>query len=475
MKLEQYSPLQADGAARPGPGFERGAVLIGLLHFIVAFVNIELTRWSTGMATVWAANALVLAALMFVPLRRWLPYIIWALLGGLLANLLAGYPLYASMPFAAINVSEVAAAAAIIRLWVGGAPQLERPADLVKFIIAAITASALSASLSAPFMSMASGDRLGHSWLSWFASDTLGMLIVTPILLIGFAIWSGNRSFLQGRSVTEAAALFTIVAALSIGVFAQSTWPLLFLLLPPVVLTTFRLRCVGATVAILIIAIVGSWFTTMGRGPIGLIDGNLASMIYFFQFFLAVAFLSALPVASVLDERDALAAIAERQAATDELTGTASRRMFLAKLGEAIETAASDQTSLSVVLFDLDHFKMVNDRFGHDVGDQVLRRIGAIAIGCVGDRGLVGRLGGEEFAILLPDRDVTAAVSVCEELKARFGDHDTSNSAVPVTISAGVAVAVAGVSMYDVLKHADAAMYAAKNSGRNRICIAGLP
>lgn len=469
MRAElQADRSEAPAAVRRSPA--TGPIVVGLAHFIVALINIELTTWSTGLATVWAANALVLAALLVVPAAKWLPYLVSVWVAGFLANVLAGYPVFASAPFATVNIAEAALAATLTRRWIGGAPRLERPIDLLKFIVSAIVAAALSASLSAPFMSKAVGQNLGQSWLSWFASDTLGLIVVTPILLIVFAMWSGKRSFLQGRSIAEAAALFALVTGMSLFVFAQTTWPLLFLLLPPVVLTTFRLRSAGATVAIVIIAAIGSYFTTIGGGPIGLMTGDLADRLYFFQFFLAVTFLPALPVASVLDERDALAAIAERQAATDELTETASRRMFLARLASESAAAGATGLPLSVALFDVDHFKSVNDRFGHDVGDNVLRRVAAQAMLCVGEGGVVGRLGGEEFAILMPGLAIDAAAGLCERLRTACRAAD--GAAVPVTISVGVAASVAGAPAGDALKAADEAMYKAKTGGRDRVEIA---
>jgi diguanylate cyclase len=464
------APSAADRVRRQP--FSTGPLLIGLAHFIVALATIEFTHLSTGLATVWGANALALAALLVVPAARWLPYLAAVAAGGLLANWIGGYPPAASAAFALINAGEITLAAWITLRWVGTAPELERPADLAKFVVAALAASAASAAFGGPVMHVTTGQSLGSSWFSWFASDTLGLLIVTPVLLIAFAIWSGRRSFLEGRSVAEAAALFTMVAGFSVLVFAQNDWPLLFLLLPPVVLATFRLRSAGATVAIVIIGVTGSWFTTLGNGPIMLIDGDLPLRIYFFQFFLAVAFLPALPVASVLDERDALAAIAERQAATDDLTGTASRRAFMARLFRDAP-GATGTTPLAVALFDVDYFKAVNDRFGHDVGDEVLRRVGREAMQCVGDGGFVGRLGGEEFAVLMPGIGMPEATAICERLRRACADPARfSDGAVPVTISVGVALAVPGAYAGDALKAADEAMYRAKTGGRDRVVVA---
>jgi diguanylate cyclase (GGDEF)-like protein len=453
-----------------------GPVVVGIAHFLVALINIELTSWSTGLATVWVANAIVLAALLVVPASKWGYYAVCAWLAGFAANVLGAYPFPASAAFTSLNVVEALLVAFVVRRWTGSAPRLEHPADLVRFIVAALAAAALSASLSAPVMAAAVGEGIGASWLSWFASDALGMLIIAPMLLIVYDIWAGRRSVLQGRTVTEAAALGALVTLVSLGVFAQSRWPLLFLLLPPIVLVTFRLRSIGATVAVLIVAAIGSYYTTIGSGPIGLMAGDFADRIYFFQFFLAAAFLPALPVASVLDERDALAAIAERQAATDDLTGTASRRRFLSRLETELGASARSRQPLVVALIDVDHFKRINDSFGHDVGDEVLRKVAAAAMTRVGDGGLVGRLGGEEFALLLPGHHAETAARLCERLLADCAAIcGPEGNVLGVTISIGIAEVEQAAVTGAALKAADTAMYAAKAAGRNRIVVTGRP
>jgi diguanylate cyclase (GGDEF)-like protein len=146
--------------------------------------------------------------------------------------------------------------------------------------------------------------------------------------------------------------------------------------------------------------------------------------------------------------------------------------MFLARLEAAGEAANANGTAFSVALFDVDHFKSVNDRFGHDVGDAVLRHVGALAMAIVGRHGLVGRLGGEEFAVLMPGRSLDQAASLCEALRKACSDtDDMPEGVVPVTISVGVAALSRGQPAADALKAADAAMYLAKSSGRDRVQI----
>lgn len=153
-------------------------------------------------------------------------------------------------------------------------------------------------------------------------------------------------------------------------------------------------------------------------------------------------------------------------AATDELTGVASRRAFLTVLDQHLASGEH----LAVALFDIDHFKQVNDRHGHPVGDEVLRRIAALAESCIRDRDLVGRLGGEEFAVLMPGASLDQAVAVGERLRRACEEAEHVHG-VRVTVSLGVAAGQGSDASF-LLREADAALYRAKFEGRNCLRLA---
>ena len=172
---------------------------------------------------------------------------------------------------------------------------------------------------------------------------------------------------------------------------------------------------------------------------------------------------------------DAARAAAEQAAAnairlvdTDALTGIASRRRTLAALDEAIETARVGGAPLALAIFDIDHFKSVNDRFGHPAGDAVLRRVTRAAAHAVRPTDLVGRLGGEEFAMILPGATAAVALGLADAVRrAVAASADGVEAGPPVTISIGVAPLVPGGSAASLLSEADRALYDAKESGRN--------
>ena len=164
-------------------------------------------------------------------------------------------------------------------------------------------------------------------------------------------------------------------------------------------------------------------------------------------------------------------------ALTDELTGLYNRRYVSAHLGELVaRLAEGGGAGTAVMLLDIDHFKLVNDRYGHPAGDEVLRELAGRVLRQVRSVDLVGRLGGEEFIVVTPETNLAGAIVVAERIRAAvagepFVLHDGAG-VLPVTISIGVAVtAGADDKPETLLKRADDALYDAKNAGRNRVVI----
>ncbi|EJZ21784.1 sensor domain-containing diguanylate cyclase, partial [Rhizobium sp. Pop5] len=160
-----------------------------------------------------------------------------------------------------------------------------------------------------------------------------------------------------------------------------------------------------------------------------------------------------------------------QSAATDGLTEAMTRRAFKQEADQLISLALRHQHDLSCIVFDIDHFKQVNDTHGHAAGDEVLKAVVSVCktVLRVGD--LFGRIGGEEFAIVLPHVDREGATAVAEKLRAAiasqpiFGEH----GALKVTASLGTsALSIVSKDIETLLAQADAAMYQAKHGGRNR-------
>lgn len=163
----------------------------------------------------------------------------------------------------------------------------------------------------------------------------------------------------------------------------------------------------------------------------------------------------------------------------DSLTGVCNRRHFLHQAEGCLEQCARSGETVALVMFDLDHFKQINDNFGHVTGDWVLEQVAAECRALCRKMDLFGRLGGEEFAILLPGCDGAAAGRVAEQCRLRIASIDTTVSGhdFPLAASFGVSDTVlSGYVLGRLLSHADQALYRAKHGGRNMVCVyAGEP
>lgn len=161
----------------------------------------------------------------------------------------------------------------------------------------------------------------------------------------------------------------------------------------------------------------------------------------------------------------------------DPLTNVFNRRAFLTLLDKAISNAQRTQTALPVLVMDLDHFKKINDSWGHRAGDDVLRHFVMLAQRCLRKEDVMGRLGGEEFAIFLPNAGAGGAIAVAERLRAMVEAHPvaTEPRSIALTVSVGVTLCSGSESAGTALQRADEAMYLAKGRGRNRVEMAAAP
>lgn len=163
----------------------------------------------------------------------------------------------------------------------------------------------------------------------------------------------------------------------------------------------------------------------------------------------------------------AMAVELDRVARFDDLTGLCNRRTFFREC----EAAKANDERGAFLYVDVDHFKKLNDRFGHAAGDAVLREMGEIIASCVRGSDVAARLGGEEFGIYLVDADLVTALAIAERIRRKLAHTrlGVGLESVPVTISVGVAVRESGQSLQELMARADENLYAAKEQGRDRI------
>jgi diguanylate cyclase (GGDEF)-like protein len=172
-------------------------------------------------------------------------------------------------------------------------------------------------------------------------------------------------------------------------------------------------------------------------------------------------------------------------AITDPLTGIFNRRHFFQLAMSELQRTCRYGHSLTVIIFDLDYFKLVNDNYGHDIGDQVLQSVANAVRASIRTMDIFARYGGEEFILLLPETGLEAGLALAERLRCRIAATPVPHQPDPIqiTLSAGISVLtpsgqphpMAPDTLGQLIKHADQALYEAKKSGRNRVQSLPLP
>jgi len=234
------------------------------------------------------------------------------------------------------------------------------------------------------------------------------------------------------------------------------------------------LRMVGAVVVLGYAAL-----SAIDAGHVG-IDGKVPESALLDWFWVGLDVL--IPVFFLLlirawRERDALEAKLAALSVTDPLTGLSNRRGFLGQALPAITITRRHDRPCAVIMLDVDRFKAINDGWGHAAGDAVLTGVATAMTETVRHADVIGRLGGEEFALLLPGADEASALATAERLRRHITDGVAHPGPGAVTVSAGIAIlSDAGepeAALTTALAAADAALYAAKIGGRDQVRVAG--
>lgn len=216
-------------------------------------------------------------------------------------------------------------------------------------------------------------------------------------------------------------------------------------------------------------------FTLGGAGPGALPGGGPVVLVSQFVVLEAIVAAVLLGFGALMLANEFITSELRHLAEVDPLTSVFNRRAFFTLLDKAVSSAQRTHTPVPVLVLDLDHFKTINDTWGHRAGDDVLRHFVALALRCLRKEDVMGRLGGEEFAIFLPNAGAEGARAVAERLRLLVESHPATAGvqSIPLTVSIGIALCGPGDSAGAALQRADEAMYLAKQRGRNRVEMSG--
>lgn len=282
-------------------------IAVACIFGVLAWLGITLTRETGRIASIWLANGALIAILLSSVRHKWPSYLAAAYGANILANLLSGDGMLVAMTLSAVNTIEVAIASYMLRKPSQATPDLTSWSTLFRFtLFSAFLAPLLAGMLASLFLHFYNG----APWLAllerWFLADALGIITVTPLVL-------AFRNRLLTTAVVSAKpaeflGVLALLTACAVGVFAQTSYPFLFLVFTPLIVVAFRLGFGGAVAAISIVTVVSISFTLAGHGPFALVDTNsLSERIWLLQLYIASCTATTLPVVASLAERARMA------------------------------------------------------------------------------------------------------------------------------------------------------------------------
>ena len=448
------------------------ACLLGLGVFALCLFGI-LSRPGGDLASFWPANAFMLGMLVRYPHVAHKGTWVAAATGYLLADALTGSPLAKNLLLNAGNLASVTAGYLVFRRIDPAMRRLCTPLSVLYMLLAIVCASftaGLFGMYSNPYLFQ---DEPLQGFAMWFATEMATDIAFLPALLTLPEWKPQRRQWLrpQWRSARLLPAL-TLVLSAALGAVVGGPGAIAF---PVPALMWCAVSYSLFTTSILTFGVSAWSLVSIAMALQGDTSGNVDRyLLLSVRMGLSLVMLTPIMIGSVMASNRTLVQRLRTLADQDELTGLPNRRAFLEAAHTRMASLHQHQAHCAVLMLDIDHFKSVNDRYGHAGGDAVLAHFGRLLRDCLREQDVLGRMGGEEFAALLPLASETEALTAAERVRQRLATTPIplSDLRPPLhcTVSVGVAVEPMATSGFGtLLGHADQALYQAKAQGRDRV------
>lgn len=454
------------------------SIMLGLAVLALSLFGI-LSRLQLDLATFWPANAFVLGMLVRFPgLARpasWLS----AAAGFLIADTVTGSSWWVSIILNGGNLLAIATGYGIFRLLPLQDRSLASPRAVLCFLRAILAAACVAGLIGFVAHPPLFGGTPLEGLLFWSATEAVNHAAFLPLLLTLPPLTKlriRNRRKLPVRShlvraMPLIALMISAMAAAIVGGPGALAFPVPALLWCALSYSLFSTACLTFA--------FGAWtLLTIRTGimPMG-IDTASREMLISIRVGVTLVALGPLVVASVMASREELLEKMRRLAEEDAMTGLRNRRSFFETGSAALQSKADRARDITVMMLDIDHFKAINDRHGHDGGDMVLVGFAEILKKNVRDTDIIGRWGGEEFAVLMPGCDAKAAASTAQRIiEAMRSERFRSSESAPMaaTVSIGVHTDRSNTDLERRLMLADRALYQAKEAGRDQFIMSAI-
>lgn len=436
------------------------------------------------LASFWPANAILLGLILRYPQLRGIETWLGAFVGFMLADLITGNYFLLAFALTLANLFEVLTAIVLFQLFQLSYRKYYHGLTFFYMLIIVTFSSAMSALVAVSTVpNLPNGfmdkQHLILEFCMWWTAEIQNHVLILPLIL-SFPTWNNLRDFQHRFNVIEIQwhdflPLIAIVIATSVAITFGGPGALTF---PIAALIWAALRYDFFSLAIInfVVCTVLFYSTTLS-----ILDVHSADYLYTTTsthvglFMLAI---SAMTVCLISSNRKHLFEEILFHVQYDSLTKSLSRHHFMQSASTAIQHAQKSQRDTTLMMVDIDYFKRINDEFGHKVGDEALQHFVKITQSILRQHDLFGRLGGEEFAILLQNTDLESAKQIAERIQSTLKQHPLNlsfNQSILINISIGVSNIPYKQAFRPIdfwISQADKALYQAKSAGRDQIQIA---
>jgi diguanylate cyclase (GGDEF)-like protein len=434
-----------------------------------------LLRPTADLAAFWPVNAILLGLFVRAPRFACAAGWISAVVGFVACGLIAGDPPLATIILSAANMLSVVVGYLIYRRHDESIRHLKRPRAIWTMAICVAAAGTATGVAGAVIDPILFHGTIWHGASFWFVTTVMNHIAILPVILSAPDMswrWQERRQQLTlnidlRRSLPIVAAFLSCGASVLIGGPGAAAFPLPALLWCSVTYTVFTtsLLTLGFSVWTLIaistdmvnLSVSGSRFNTEMSIRIGI----------------ALLALAPLSLAIVMETRNELMRRLLDIASRDQLTGLLNRHAFRERSNTLLSQLGLDGKPVSLLMINIDHFRSINDTHGYAAGDRALNSFSRIVSACLRDSDVLSRLGGEEFAVLLPDCSHTGVTIVAERIRKTIAETAVDlgdNLQQSITVSIGAVSALeAPLDIEPLLFAADSALYRAKKTGRNKV------
>jgi diguanylate cyclase (GGDEF)-like protein len=494
---------------------------VAFLYFAFGWLGQQLSILPGNVTPVWPPSAIALTAVIFWGRQAWFGIFLGAMLVNGLALLSATTAdltlrlIFSSFAIGCGSLIQPIWGNWLLRKRIHSFNVPDSPSQFLYFVSMVPIICLISSTIGVVSLYLAgtiTSLQLAETWFTWWLGDSIGILLFLPLII---SIKYTNNLLKHLLNAIPILIVLSLMTLFSFGFFFrdQTTYPLAFLPLPLLLFIVFKYGSFETMLGLTTMAIISTLLTAQLLGPFAIGDVNLSMEIL--QSFLAVSAITTITTLTLVNQqrktqksltlentkraqseadlkllRDSLQQKVEERtlaleaaknraellARTDPLTGLCNRRAFYDDFLHASKLAKRNNKPIALLVIDIDDFKVVNDTFGHDAGDNALVMVAQVITSSIRESDMVARFGGEEFVIALLETEFTDAFAFSDKLRKKIEANyfSTEKNQQNLTVSIGLSAwkAEQKAEFNDVFRAADRALYKAKEAGKNQVVCA---